>query len=305
MTLDNVHDELPVNQAYISALKRADAVVFDGEALYAKRITTSGSNVYSITLRRCNYFSYASLSTQLQNSLQHPTRRNRQIITEHLRNFDTAITCPVQPQVLGHPCVTLFSSSDGDVHVAMALRSSGVLTASGMKSVLPNFGVEANMLGDARSKFSLSFYNYLREYAEEFFDYEELIDVKKARRSHPDWILTLPEVVKVMTEIDAGRFCLEYLGIGLNPADNSLLVPLLARFESTLYMGRLLTDLRANWESSSEVMESAPIQFVSLFSPKIDEWLSSGELDPVSALALDLARSRIRQEQTVRTELRT
>jgi hypothetical protein len=291
-----------VNQGYISALKRADAIVFDGEALYATRITTSDSSIDRIMLRRCNYFSYASLSMQLQSSLRRPTHRNELIITEHLRDFDTAITCPVQPQVLGHPCVTLFNGSNGDVHVAMALRSSSVLTASGMKSVLPNFGVESNMLGEARSRFSLSFYNYLREYAEEFFDYEELIDVKKARRSHPDWILNLPEVTKLMAEIDAGRFRLEYIGIGLNPADNSLLVPLLARFDSNVYMDRLLIDLRANWESSSEVMESAPIQFLPLFSPKIDEWLRNGELDPVSALALDFARCRISEEQMVGTE---
>src|SRR4029077_20821319 len=99
-----------------------------------------------------------------------------------------------------------------------------------------------------------------------------------------------------------GRFKLEYLGIGLNPADNSLLVPLLARFDSTVYMRRLLTDLRANWESSIEALESAPIQFLPLFSPKIDEWLRNGELDPVSALALDFARSRIREEQMVGIE---
>jgi hypothetical protein len=301
MTLDNVHDELPVNQEHIKALKRAGAVVFDGEALYAKRIMTSGSSVDSITLRRCNYFSYASLSTELQNSLQNPSRRNQRIIAEHLRNFETAITNPVQPQVLGHPCVTLFTGSGGVAHVAMALRSPEVLTASGMKSVLPNFGVEANILGQSRSKFSISYYNYLREFAEEFFDYEELIDIKKAQRIHPDWILSLPEVARVVAEIDAGRFRLEHLGIGLNPADNSLLTPLLARFESTQYMDTLITELRANWESSSDMNGSTPIQFLPLFSATIDEWARRGELDPVSAHALDLARSRIREEQMAST----
>jgi hypothetical protein len=49
-------------------------------------------------------------------------------------------------------------------------------------------------------------------------------------------------------------------------------------------------------------MESAPIQFLPLFSPKIDEWLRNGELDPVSALALDFARCRISEEQMVGTE---
>jgi hypothetical protein len=149
-----------------------------------------------------------------------------------------AISRPLQPQTLGCVCVSLFEKN-GDLLVASAKRSSEVLYASGLKSTLPTFGVEANTIGGERSRYSLLFYNYLREFAEEFFDLEELIDTINARRIHPDWILKLPAVETITHEVKKRRLITEYLGVAINPADGALVCAVLAWFQS----GQFFTDL--------------------------------------------------------------
>jgi hypothetical protein len=246
-----------------------------------------------VELRRCNYFAYASLSLQLQKALRTRGRHSVQH-KRHLTTFDVAISRPLQPQVLGCGFVTLFEEN-GELFVALAHRSSEILNVSNTKGILPTFGAESNIVGKERSRYSLLFYNYLKEFAEEFFDLEELVEMVKARRVHPDWILRLPAVEAIAREVKNGRLTMEYLGVAISPIDGAFLCAVLAWFRPGSFYGALKRDLHANWESSPDEQNAPAVQFVPLFDPLIDELADHGEIDPGSAFAIDLARGRVKE----------
>ncbi len=182
---------------------QAGATIFDGEILHVTGLEFTETAIDKVMLRSCNYFAYASLSLRLQTALRSKWRRSV-AHSQHLDSFKTAITNPLQPQTLGCMCATLFEEK-GEILIAIAHRSSRVLNGSNVMAVLPNFGVESNMVGGRRSKYNVLFYNFLREFAEEFYNLEDLVEVAKSRRAHPDWILGLPSVEAVVREAVRGR----------------------------------------------------------------------------------------------------
>jgi hypothetical protein len=285
--------DFPVQEKLIRRSARAGATVFDGEILYVEKVEVDEDAIKRVELRRCNFFAYASLSLQLQKGLRGRWRHSARH-EQHFTTFKAAIAQPLQPLTLGCTCVTLFEHNS-EVLVALAHRSSEVLNDSDVKGVLPSFGAEANIVGHQRSRYSLLFYNYFKEFAEEFFDLEELIQMARARRAHPDWILQLPAVEAITREARSGRLTVEYLGVGINPADGGFKCALLAWFRSDSFYRQLERDLRANWESSADERNTPSVQFIPLFDPLIDEWADHDELGPMSIFAIDLARARIKE----------
>lgn len=283
----------PVHARLIKRAVRTGATIFDGEIIYVTGLESQGDSVERIELKSCNYFAYASLSLRLQTDLRARWRR-KTTHKECLATFQTAVSEPLQPQVLGCACVSIFEDNDEHL-IAIAHRSAEVFNGSGMRGVIPNFGAEPNVIGRQRSHYSLLFYNFIKEFAEEFYDLDELTEMLKARRAHPDWILHLPPVERVLHEAKSSQLILEHLGVAVNPTDGALVCAFLARFTSPLFFRKLRAELRANWESSNDGIDIPSIQFVSLFDPLIDEWADNGELGPSSVFAIDLARKRLRE----------
>jgi hypothetical protein len=113
--------------------------------------------------------------------------------------------------------VTLFTARDSQLYIGVAMRSSEVFMANNIRGIVPNFGMESNRIGDQTSKFGLFFYNYVREFLEEYFDLEELVDAVHAKRMHPDWIFQLPQAVNLMHEVHSGMFHMSCEGMVVNP----------------------------------------------------------------------------------------
>lgn len=294
--IEDGRSSFTVNNKLLRQAVRAGAVIFGGDILYAAKVDVEDNAIARVTLRNCDYLAYASLSLQLQKALrEHWLRKSRSVQhEEHLCSFRDAIASPVQPQALGCAFVTLFEGG-GDVLVAMSQRSSKVLNGSSSKGVLPTCGVESNIIGGEQSRYALLFYNFLREFAEEFFDLEELVESAKARRAHPDWILQIPAVESVLREARNGRLVMEHLGVAINPLDGAFVCAVLARFRSASFRRELVRGLQANWESSHGDLNEPPIQFIPLFDPLLDKWADDGEMAPEAAFALDLARKRVKE----------
>lgn len=285
-----------VHEKLLRRAVRAGATIFGGDTLYVAKVNIEEGVITKVTLRNCDYLAYASLSLQLQRALR--VRRFRKFDSvqheEHLATFQNAIANPAQPQAFGCACVTLFEGQD-EALVAISQRSSQVLNGSSAKGVLPTFGVEANVIGGEQSRYALLFYNFLREFAEEFFDLEELVEAAKARRAHPDWILQIPAVESVVREARNGGLVMEHLGVAISPIDGAFVCVILARFRSASFRRELVKGLQANWESSHGEFNEPPIQFLPLFDPLLDKWVDNGDITPEAAFAIDLARKRLKE----------
>jgi hypothetical protein len=281
-----VRDVLPYEEKLINAQKGAGARIFDGEILYVKDRRLDG-NRPNIVAGRCNFYSYASLTLRLQAEVvrKKPSTKYK----EFLLSLSPYGTATVQPQAIGCSCVTVFESERGPV-LAVSNRSPDVVTSGSSRATLPSFGMETNAVGRDGSRFGLLYHNFIREFAEEFFDLEELVHMMMSRRSDPDWMFQLRQVQNIHDQATAGMFDLKCLGMSCNPHDGALNFNLLGHFKAVEFYQWVKRESRANWESASSSAGAPPIEFVGLGSPLIDDWVAQGQIHGCSVASIDLAR---------------
>jgi hypothetical protein len=283
---------LPYDRRLIESQIRRGARIFDGEILYVKDRKWLDDGRLCLVAGRCNFFSYATLTLRLQ---EEATRfRSSSKYREHLMSLSPHTSARIRPQAIGCSCATVFESDSGPM-LAVSNRSSEVVTAASSRATLPSFGMETNAIGGESSEYGLFYHNYVREFAEEFFDLEELVHMMMSRRSDPDWMFQLPQVKMIDDQAKSGGLDLQCMGMACNPHDGALNFIFLGHFRSVDFYRWVRRESRANWESNARTAGNAPIEFVGLFDSKIDEWVAEGHIHGCSVVSVDLARRYLAQ----------
>ena len=288
ITLDGSWSKFPFSPRAIRWYRRRGTTLFDGEPLCIKGVTHNPFGLMQLTAGRSNFYAHASLSFSLRQEILSPWHPAR-LHDRFLQTFQEALLSGLEPKGIACAVATLFSGARG-TQILIAQRSSAVVTSQNTRSVLPGFGMEANEIGGIPSSFSITFYNFVREFCEELFDMEELVQMKAARRAHPDWIFEIPAAATILREAEAGRFRLLRTGIALNPNTGGLRCALVAHFTSHGYIDWLQRELKSNWESAQTDGADTPISFLALDDPRISLWARDYSLSPTSVFCIDLAR---------------
>ncbi len=184
---------------------------------------------------------------------------------------------------------SLFVGDDGETYVALSRRSSAVAASPGTRSLLPMCSLEGNVAGEETSRLSLLVFNFVREFCEEFFDQQELIDSGTGRRAHPDWFLTEGVPSRLEKMLDDGRLSLWLSGVGLSVVDGGLKISVVARFHDHAFLEFVRRGARTNWETSGHSADPS-LQFLKIDDGRWDQWTLDGSLSRTSAFALDRAR---------------
>lgn len=282
---DHAFTSFPVSNRALRWFRRRGVRLFDGEFMWLKSVRMDGDKLQELSVGRFNFYGYATLYFRLQRGLS-SRWRSPKLHNRYLSTFDSALSSGLKPQAVGCTTATLLQGDDG-LYIAVAKRSAQVLLGPGSRALLPVFGMECNAVGDRTSEFGLTFYNYVREFSEEFFDLEELVDMMSARRVDPDWLFHLPPAAAVLREATAGRFRIRRTGFGVNPSDGILNCALVAHFSSPKFFKWLRAEGRLNWESAAG---ATSLEFIKLDDRRLDEWVDRREIEPSSIFALDLAR---------------
>jgi hypothetical protein len=283
--------EFHVDMRAIRRRQAQGARIFDGELLYLKSVNSGANGDITLLADVCGYYAWATLSLRLEAELRWP-RLRLPLRDRYFQDALSAVSAPVQPLGIGCTCVTVFRGRDG-LYVAVQNRSSEVMNDSNIRTVLPTFGLENCTVAGQASRRSLLYYNYFREFAEEFFNLESVIQASLSRRVDPDWIFELPEIRIVEREALADRFWLECTGMSVNPIGGFVNVALLAISTSESFFDSVRKRVLANWEAVEGGRASPPIEFVGLQSPQLDAWVNEGVFSPSSIFALDRARERL------------
>jgi hypothetical protein len=276
-----------VSSRRIAWLRRRRVRLFNGRGLYARSFELEAEGPH-VLVGRYEYYAYADLSVRLRREILSHWRPKR-LLQSHFTSMRQALGNPLQPQAVGCICVVALCAGE-DIVVPIARRSIEVLTNPGLLSLVPAFGFEANTVGDRESRYGLPFHNVVREFSEEFFNLDDLVELGSARRRDPDWFFRLDPAVAVVAEAVAGRLTLTRLGLSVHPADGSLNVILLAHFREESFYRWLEAELTMNWEAEAPEAGDGPVEFMSLFGPRLDDLVRNFELETSSAFALDLAR---------------
>ena len=139
-------------------------------------------------------------------------------------------------------------------------------------------------------KICVLFYNFIKEYLEELFNYDELNHIANVQRVYPKWFYELPEAKDLLS---SKSFSLECLGLGFNSLNGVTIVAMLARIDDTRLSNLIKEKINANWEVAKRTTESPSIEFVDYKSPKLETWLLEMKYSTASAFSISRAIERL------------
>lgn len=206
-----------------------------------------------------------------------------------LTDFETAMKSPlVRPMYIGSDAACAFKSEDNKWLIPMHVRSSKTINYPGSYTVTPAFTYESNRVAGYTSRFNLVAYNFFKEFLEEFWDTEEIVNLPDNLRQDPDWIFQDPHGRALVEELEAGRIDIFITGTAIDLTYCAVDVGLTALFHSPKY----LTELRQAPGCGSEHYNKTGlprIEFVDLFGEKMDSLFS--KMKPSTAYSINKARS--------------
>lgn len=284
----------PVDERLIKSKIARGARIWDGPAVYLKGMQTDSTGKPILTAGICNYYGYVTLAQQLSTEANSSTGR-KPIPLGHFGRFSDATSGKFGPVTLAATVTCVFDSEHGEQFIALQRRSDAVVNAAGMYGVAPIFGLESNRLRSAKSRYGTIYYNFLKEFIEEFFDLEPVIRAATTPRSDLDWIFQLPHAPDLVAQLDNGDLSLFCTGLGIDLSDGSLTIALTAHFTSPDYLETLRSTAVGSWESETATATRPAIEFVAVDDPSLADLATIEHMDPSSIFSLDLARQHLKR----------
>jgi hypothetical protein len=109
--------------------------------------------------------------------------------------------------------------------------------------------------------------NVLKEYCEEIFSRDDLVDERNLRILDPVWIGEYPEAGELSDQIADGRATLRYLGLGFDGLNGNPTIAVALHFHSSDSLERLTARARGNWEvdgGAGKGLEIVPLEAIAI-----------------------------------------
>ncbi|MFW9804930.1 MAG: hypothetical protein ACFFFC_19910, partial [Candidatus Thorarchaeota archaeon] len=270
--------------------------IWDAPTLYLDSVSGSvDEGTLRFSVKICRYYANATRMIELENETIEGVR---------LDLFDS---CPIRkqyflkigniednlymPMTLG--CMVVFAlKAERGYDIILQVRSSKNATANSVISIAPTYGLSP-FLGDPQDYKGLLFYNFLKEYLEEFLNRKELVrpfhsfHSPRTHKRYYDSIYASPEVQPLLGD----DFNLYYLGFGFNLINGFPNLGLLAKLDSEDDARFIRDQIHPNWEIArdSELNDrERPINFInSKDSDKLREAFE--RIEPAGAFFLSSA----------------
>lgn len=255
--------------------------LFDDPILCVEQFSQTSEPLIRAT--QCNYFAYATVLDRLEavGRSRLVYRRNR-LLGDHFGSASVVVENPIQPLALSCSVVTVFRRHDAYV-VPLHRRSPRTNNGAGQLSVVPTFGMSAHRIGTNQSQHDPIFWNFAREYGEEFFGLDDAVEAQLEVRGDPDWIFREPEISGVRAAYESGKLRLSVTGVAFVPRDVSVTVALLAEFVDSDFSD-VVGRIDMNWEGPEQTL----VQVEELAS-----LIANEEVIGPSLFALDRAMPRL------------
>jgi len=300
------NQKFPIETNLIRMRKELGQVLFDNPALYLDRIEENESSL-TLHVKSCDYFQIASSFISLEEETFKAVQKNSY---KHLKIRDSYISRVSQVQgLIKKPfaigcAVALALKTKDSYELLIHTRSHAAVTFGGAKGVTPNFGL-APLTGGVRTIFSdsdfslgsnrgynLLYYNFIKEFLEELYNYEELIELVSNRKANPFWFYNLHEAEKLLHLIEQGSFSLEFLGFGFDALNGNAIIALLGVINEEKYSVELKNNLELNWEIAKK-KDVLAFEFVDIKSDKLERWLRDNKYHTGAAFTISRALKRL------------
>ncbi|MCK4998495.1 MAG: hypothetical protein KAS23_03135, partial [Anaerohalosphaera sp.] len=185
--------------------------------------------------------------------------------------------------------VLLALKSESSFELLIHKRSSDIGTYPNARAVVPNFGMEpiANNVCQRTKGNQILLYNFLKEYLEELFNFEELINQASNKKVNPFWFYdNSKEAKNVLSAIDKGTIEFIFLGFGFDCLNGVPIMSFLALVNDDEVINDIKTKAELNWEGKQ-------IDFVNLGNKihLLEEWLKDNQYHPGAAFTISRAQA--------------
>lgn len=211
-------------------------------------------------------------------------RKKTPLRDEYMRTREMAESLAMRPLSFGVN-VGFVVRTSSSVKVLLQTRSAKTVTYGGSRALFPSFGL-APIGADAVSASDLLYLNFVKEYLEEGFDYEELDDNLSARRTDPQWFMSTPEALQIESARARGALCMTMLGFGVDCLSGTTTLSLLVELSDADLGREIGRRMTGNWEVAEASISAPSLELVDVFSPTLGVHLAEGRLHTGSAFTL-------------------
>jgi hypothetical protein len=286
--------QFSIDQRGLTRRERMGQRLFNAPALYFENVRREGERL-QVDARRCGYYHVATSLLALEEETFKAVR------SKGLRST------PVRDWWLGSPkdgrgqirkpfsiaaSVALVFNTNTGPRILLQTRSHRTVTYGGLGAVIPYFGVVplAGIQEVARvdeiGEVDLLETNLAKEYCEELFSYDQLVEETKLRQADPRWFWTLPEAKEMRDMLDAGNASFRCLGFGFDGLNGSATLALMLMFDKPEFADDIIQRIICNWEVADRSTEAESIEFVDLPSPHLESLFASRRLTYGSAFTV-------------------
>ena len=290
---DGVERKFPVDERLLAKRAFMGQKLFNDPSLYLDALEEEPNSII-LRVKSCKYFELATSLIRLEEETYDAVRRRRRssllpIRNNHFSSVDQAARCSLKPFSVG--CAGLMALEvEGTYEFIIQTRSSATITAGNLLAGIPQFGLMPVPQHD--ENLGILPYNFVKEYCEELYNREDLVQLMQSRHLPASWLGSFPEAGELLGMIHNGTCRLYSLGFGIDALSGTGTIAMLALIKNAEFAKSLRSKFAANWEIAQRqagVKSIEPLRFVNWHSVEFEDWLRSGTLYYGSAFTIALA----------------
>lgn len=278
-----------VNADLINKRQNMGQTLFNNDTYYLKSISLDKEG-FRINIGITEYFAVASNLIALEEetfSAVWGKKKSTPIRDESLPSLTAFMQHRLDPLSFG-VVVGFVLNRGSERMILLQVRSEATVTNGGSRALIPSFGLEPFSGASKLSAVDVVYHNIIKEYLEEFYDYEQLIDTYAQRRVDPIWFVQLPEAREFDDAKADGRIKTAVLGCGVDCMNATTVLSLLVEVTDPILCEKIIRETVGNWEVAQPSSERQPLELVELYSSRLADYLSQGSFHPGSAFTVSL-----------------
>ena len=256
-----------IDEKLIKKKTRLNQTIFDEPTIYIEKVSPAEGPL-TLEVKECRYFEMISSISALEEETLAAIKRKRYhslpIRDRYFASAEVADKPHSLPFSVGCVVLLAFRTSNG-YELLVQRRSAATATYGGYKSVIPSYGLSPLPKG---APYSLSFYNFIKEFAEEIYDFEGLIRHMSSKKGDLLWFLDAPEVKEVADSFRNGSSEYIFTGFGIDILNGTNTLSYLCIINDADLVCRLKSKMQGSWESEGDGSDLA-LELIDMNDPKL------------------------------------
>lgn len=282
---DVAAQNVTVRESAIRQMQRSGRKLIDNPHFFFGGIDRN--RPHSVRMGICNYFAIASEFFEFEMELRSGRNQMGRLRRWYLSSRDKLELARGRHRLIGVATLLTLNLNGNDV-VLLHRRSKETAIYGGAIAVAPNFGLSPPLNGtrlaaepfsvvpSSDDRKSIFMYNLIKEFLEEIFDKEALIDEHSDAKIDPYWFYQMDEAQMLIRGIDAGAVSMSFLGAGFDLLHGGFVMSLAVKIENEELSAELVKRAKLNWEFSgkdgNQEFELVPISEIDVHRTPLDSF---------------------------------